>query len=121
MYESRIQWITHKGKKVLYSDFSGLFPEDAAKMLQELGEVIKKEPVGSILSLFNYENVHFSVNMLSAFNKATPEHTIYFKASASIGIKGLVKAMFDTAIKLAKQESKVFNNKEEALDWLATK
>jgi high-affinity nickel permease len=121
MYEGRIYYLEHKGKKILYSDFSGLFFEDASKMLQELGEVIKKEPPGSILSLFNYEDVHFSVNMLSAFNKATPEHTKYFKASASIGIKGLVKAMFDTAIKLAKQENKVFSDKGQALDWLATK
>ncbi len=121
MYEDRIQWVTHKGKRIFYTDFSNLKSEQSIQMLAEVDIVIRKEPIGSVLMLGNYENSPFSMNTLTAFNKYTPEHQKYLKANSMVGIKGLTKVMFDGASKFLKTEFRIFNTKEEALDWLATK
>jgi len=121
MYENRIQWITHKGKRILYLDFSNLTSEQVPTMLAEVAVHEEKEPAGSILSLSNFENLHFNVSVLNAFNNDIKVHSGQYKATACLGVTGLVKVMFDTASKLTKQEMKCFSNKTEALDWLATK
>jgi len=121
MYEDRIQWITHNGKRILYLDFSNLAPGQIPPMLAEASVIEKNEPAGSILGLDNFENLHFNVSVLNAFNKDIKENSGQYKATACLGVTGLVKVMFDTATKLTKQEMKCFSNKTEALDWLATK
>lgn len=121
MYEDRIQWINHKEKRILYLDFSNMVPEQAIQMLSEVAIVEKKEPLGSILGLNNFENLHFNVSIINAFNKDIKENSARYKATANLGVVGLVKVMFDTASKLTKQEMKCFSRKEGALDWLTTK
>lgn len=121
MYEDRIQFIEHKGKRILYLNFSNLEPVQAIQMIDEIAVVERKEPLGSVLALNNCENLHFNVSVMSALNKDVKENSERYKATANLGVTGLVKVMFDTASKLTKQELKCFSKKEEALDWLATK
>lgn len=121
MYEDRVKWIEHKGKRILYEDYSNMSTEQAIQLLAEVNKVEEKEPVGSILSISNYTDFHFSINYVNAINTASKTNTKYYKASAFLGVTGLVKVMFDTASKFAKQELKIINDKNQALDWLAGK
>ena len=121
MYEDRIKFIEHKGRRILYEDYSNISAEQAILVLAEGNKVEEKEPVGSILSLSNYTDFHFSINYVNAVNNASKDHSKYYKASAFLGVTGLVKVMFDAASKFTKQELRIFNDKNEALDWLVSK
>ena len=121
MYEDRIKFIQHKGKRIFCNDYTGLSPEEAVEMLGEITKAEVKEPIGSILSCGNYTNMKFNLNVVNAFNKDTKENSKYYKATACVGIKGLIKVMYDAVSKFTKQDMKTFESESEALDWLATK
>jgi hypothetical protein len=120
-YSDRITFITHKGKKILLTNFSGLTQEQVIEMLQELNGFEKQQAPGSLLCLGDYTDFHFSVKILNAFNADAKECSQYYKASALVGITGLVKVMYDTLAKILKQEMKLCSTREEALDWLVSK
>lgn len=121
MTSDRVQSITHKGKKILCMDYSNLTPEEVIQLIGEEVKATSREPIGSALVLSDFSNTRFNMSIINAFNKAVAEYTKYYKASAFLGVTGLVKIMFDTVTKLTKQELKLFNNRAEALDWLAGK
>lgn len=120
MYEDRIKRIEHKGKRIFSLDYSNMSAEKLPDMFEEIKKAIVNEPPKSVLCLVCLDNLHFSTKTLSLFNKLTEEIKPYDKATAVLGVKGLIKVMYDGYSKLAKQQVKTFENKNEALDWLAS-
>jgi hypothetical protein len=69
MYEDRIKWIEHKGKRILSLDYSGLPIEEQAMMQEEILKVVSRETPNSILYLTSVANLKFSTRCLNQFNQ----------------------------------------------------
>lgn len=117
----RVHFLEHKGKKVLYVDYSGLKANSITEVLDEVKRITNKEPRGSLFMLCNFESMQFNSTTISQFKSFTTEFMEYNKAVALIGIKGLQKIAYEAVSKIIKTKMPIFNTKEEALDWLTNK
>jgi hypothetical protein len=121
--DERIQWIQHKGKRILYIDQSNIREEDKAiKLIDEVEEEILRQPKGhKILTLF------YSPNSLAT--KAITDRSKQLVAninangiptgpSAIVGSAGFQKAVVQM-LQFFLKDMHLADSVEEAKDWLA--
>jgi hypothetical protein len=118
MNNGRVGFFEHKGRRILYMDFSGLKPNELKEVVDEAAVFLKKEAPGTLLTLSNFENTLFNAEAINLFKTFSADTNIYVKAGATIGIKGLLKIAYDTVTRFTKMNNKLFNSREEALAWL---
>lgn len=121
MSTERVKWIMHKNRKILFLDYSGLLPEQLEPVVDEALKAHKTEQFGTISCCVYAENLHFNTSVVNKFNALVNETKPYMKATAVVGVKGLIKIMYDAVAKFTNAEMKTFDKKEDALDWLAGK
>jgi len=55
----RVKWINHEGHRILSADYSGLHEADYIKTMDEVKQLLLKEPLNSIiLVMANVTNTH---------------------------------------------------------------
>ena len=115
-----VQILDSKGKKIVYIDFSGCSPEDALSVITKAKTVIGKLPLDSVLTLTNLTNMRFDPSTSSHFKEYTEYNEPFVKAAAIYGVKGLLKSIYQFFAHRSKRELKLFETKEEAIDWLTS-
>ncbi len=117
----RIQFINHKGKKILLEDFSNIRPGIEFKdTLQKAQDMIASQPAKSVLALFDASGASFNNETLSAVKEFTRANTPYIKAACVVGITGLLQVAMVAASKFSGRDFILFKSRDEALEWLAT-
>jgi hypothetical protein len=89
----RSKWITHRGKRILYSDYTQYSIDDFSALKAELASVeaeICTQPEGSVLLITDVT-----------------------------GITRLKKILFDAVVKFSGQNAKAFDDLDKGKDWLA--
>lgn len=118
----RIQWIEHKGKKILYVDQTNIREEDKAiQLVEEVEAEILKQPKGrKVLTLFNATNslvttavTERSKQLVANINKSG----IPSGPSAIVGSSGFQKAVVQM-LQFFMKDLHLFDTVEEAKDWL---
>lgn len=118
---SNFDKIIHKGKTIIYVDFSNLKKVDEIYMVvDEVKPIIRSNPKFSALILTNFENMHFNNDVFKKFSEYAKGNKEYVKASAVIGLSGLIKVMYSGFSKVTNRSYKVCDTKTEALDYLAS-
>src|SRR5690554_5497832 len=112
MYEDRIKWIEHKGKRILSLDYSNLPSEDLTPMQNEVARVVTKEPPNSVVYLTDVSNFKFSMKTLNQFNQLANVTKPHDKIVAILGATGLIKVMYDGYAKLFGKPIRAFNSRE---------
>lgn len=114
-----IKYISHKGKKVLFIDYSSCKTvEDTLAVL----EMVKAEYLKSneqLLTLNNFEGAYASSQYMSKANEYAKE--IFNKRTAknaALGINGIKKILLYGYNAVVRDKIMPFNTKEEALDYL---
>ncbi len=118
----RIQFVTHKGKRILIEDFTNYKagPEMIA-LIKQAQAIIAKEPPKSVLAVFDATGSAFNNDVLSAMKEFTKANTPYIKLATVVGINGLLKVALTAVSKFAGRDFISFNTRAEAMDWLATR
>ena len=114
------QIISYKNHSVVYLDFSNLRSRDEVNDL--IGKAIaeiRRRPLKSVLTLTNIEGMYFNNTIFSAFSKYVRENTPYVKASAVVGMTGLIAIMYNGFVKVTGREVKAFRTETDALEYLA--
>jgi hypothetical protein len=115
----RIYFIEHKGKKLLYEDFTNLTPQDDYKsVLAQAQAIIASQPPKSVLAVFVATGCHFDGEMVNSLKSFTNANTPYIKAAATVGITGLMSIAQEAISKFAGRTFKTFQDVEAAKDWL---
>jgi len=115
-----IQFITHKGKAIMYADYSACkFAEQQLALLEEVAHEIAKIPQPTLL-LVSYEGVSGGIAYMTRLKELG--NTVFkkhMKCSACLGINGLKKILFN-GYNRATGASNVaaFSSRDEAMDWL---
>jgi hypothetical protein len=113
----------HKGKNILYLDFSyGDMlnkKQEVLNLIEEAKAFVAKQAPNSLLTLTNATELRFSMELVNAFKELTAHNQPFVKAAAIVGITGLQKISYDTVMKFTKRNIPIFPSVEEALDWLA--
>ena len=115
-----VKFIEHKGKKILYEDYSDSKPADILPVLEQAKKLISSQPEGSVLALVNVQNSKFDRALAAAMRDFVKENTPYIKVSAVFGMEGLMSAVFSGIVHFTGRKNlKLFESIEDAKDFLA--
>jgi hypothetical protein len=93
-----VDFIEHKGKRILYEDYSGCTPKTIAPYLEKAKQLISKEPPTSIRALVNVTNARFDMELASVMKDFVKQNTAYIKCSAIFGLVGLQAVLYRTIV-----------------------
>lgn len=115
-----ISYIQHKGKKIMFIDYSQCKTiEQTLDVLEQVRKEYEKTD-GQLLTLNNFEGAFGSSEYMKKasqygkeiFNKKTAKN-------AALGVTGIKKILLQGYNTIVKDKIKPFDSKEEALDYLA--
>jgi hypothetical protein len=117
----RVKTIIHQYQQIIFIDFSKLtsynLPE-IQKVVEEAKNVIRGNPLNSVLTLTDFEGMFFNKEILDLMLLYVADNKPYVKASAIIGAGGLRKIAVNSAEKFSMRDLHLFETQQEALDWL---
>jgi hypothetical protein len=114
--------IEHRGKKIIEIDFQNYTFKDVEEIqaiMNEAKKIISAAPEKSVITLTNCIGLRFSPEIIELFNNFTEHNKTYVKVGAVIGITGLQKLAYNAIMRFSGRNIPIFENRQEALDWLA--
>jgi hypothetical protein len=117
----RTQIIDYQGKKIFFMDFSNLkTTKEIQAVIQDSQKYIRSQPFNSVISLTSVGGMHFNNEIREMFAAFLKGNKPYMKASAVIGINGLMRIIYDAVMKITGRELNTFATIDKAKAWLVT-
>lgn len=116
-----MSYIEHKGKKVLFVDYSGCkTSEDMVALLDKVREEFLNTS-GKFLTLNNFNNTFGTQEFMDKANRYGKEiFDERTEKTAVLGITGIKKILLTGYNQFVKNKQKPFSTKEAALDYLVS-
>jgi hypothetical protein len=95
-----ISFITHKGVRIAYQDWSNSKPDEILILIEKAKAMVAIQPKNSVLSLINVEGASFNLAISNALRDFAKTNTPYVKFSAVYGVQGLQEVIFRSLITL---------------------
>jgi hypothetical protein len=114
------QVLEHKGKKILFFDFShSNCKEEYIPIIDTAKLCLKDKGPSSVLTLTDVTNAHFNAEILNLLKELTSHNKPYVKAGAIVGItRPLAKLAYNAVMAFSKRTLPIFDTHDEAKDWL---
>lgn len=115
------QWITHAGKRIIYSDFRECKSEaEAIALFEKTADMVlaEKEPV---LTMNNFDGIDVSAAFLARMRKRGEAYKHLVKAKAVLGVTGIKKIYINTYSILTGIDARAFTTEQEALAYLVSR
>lgn len=117
----RVNWISHKGKQIVFTDLSHMMSsEEQVAVIRQAQELICAQPPQSVLSLIDYTGIHYNIPAVEAQKTFSTAVTPHMKASAVVGITGMMQVIYRSVVRITRRNIKTFDDLESAKEWLAT-
>jgi hypothetical protein len=120
MASERVKFIKHGGRDILFLNFAGSNTNDVLCTIDEAKQVIGVQPEGSLLTLTDVTNARFNEAVTEQMKEFTAHNKPFVKAAAIIGISGIKKIIFEAVMMFSKRKIHIFENVNEAKEWLVT-
>ena len=117
----RLRWITHKGNRILFHDFSGLGSDELADQVRQNEQDavrIGKNEAQLLLVLTDVTDSVIYPASMEALKQLAENAKPYVKASAVIGVTGARRTLLEVVRRFSRRDITSFDSKDEALDWL---
>lgn len=116
----RARFVRHRGVQILLIDLSGMRElEEIRRVAEFASERIAAEPGGSVLSLIDLTDVPVAWDWIRVLIQAGIRNRPYVAARAVVGLDPAAFFALSLAERATWRSLRVFNTREEALDWLA--
>jgi hypothetical protein len=114
------RWLEHKGKKILYQDFSNFFFNTKAVKaeLEQVESIVLAEPEDSVLVLSDFSNTEINSELMPILNEASKVTKSHVHKTAVIGVAGVKRTLGDLLSRLTGQPLMYFTNESDAKEWL---
>ncbi|NVN98571.1 MAG: hypothetical protein HXX17_04535 [Geobacteraceae bacterium] len=116
----RSQFIVHKGKEIYQLDCRTCQPEDYLPIINECAKIVQARPKKSVRTLTIAGGGRFDKETISGLMHLTRDNEPYVIKSAVVGISGLQKIALQTVAAFSKREFRLFDDLEQAKDYLVT-
>jgi len=116
----KVQWITHKGKKILFSDYSNV--KSQTEMISILDEYLKqiRSSSGKVLVFSDVSDAATGPDFMKKAKEEGKSLIERTDKSAIMGITGLKGMLLKGYNLFSGDKMKPFSTKEEALDYLVS-
>jgi hypothetical protein len=115
----RISVVEHQGKRILLMDFSGLRPgEEFERGIAEAKGYIASQPAKSVRSVFDATGAVYNAAVLGALKDFTVHNEPYMRASAVVGVQGLLSVALVAVSTFSGRTFQTFPDRRSAMDWL---
>lgn len=116
---SRTSIIHHKGKRIVYIDFSKIRTiEEIKAVISDAKQEIHGQPPLSVLTLTSVEDTHFNSEIKDLFTSYITSNKPFVKARAILGVSGLKQVLYNGMLKFTGDNIRAFSNPEDAKNWL---
>jgi len=115
----RVQFIQHKGKKILHLNFSECTPDEVLRVIEMAKAAIRTQSPGSVFTLTDVTNTAFNSKVSDAMKEFVIHNKPYVIAAAVVGVTGLKQIIYNAVMKFSGRKLTAFNSLSEAKDWLA--
>ena len=114
----RLHLIQHRGKEILYLDFSNCDVKEIFEVIEMAKKIIRVQQQNTVLTLSDVTGTHYNREVVQALKEFAHGNTPFVKAGAVIGIDGLKKILYDAVMKFTGRSLPAFDDVEKAKDWL---
>lgn len=115
----RINVVEYKGARILVQDFSGMRAgEEFDRSIAEAKAYIASQPARSVLSLFDATKAIYNTTVLTALKDFTKHNEPYMKASAVVGVEGILNIALLAVSTFSGRTFERFADRQSAMDWL---
>jgi hypothetical protein len=115
----RIRFVTHRGQRILLVDVSDCTAEELASWVDQVPDVVTREPLSSVLLLADFSRAQFTRDNVEHLKIAAVFDRPHLKKSAWVLTENLPKALYDSVRTFSGRQIPIFATREEALDYLA--
>ncbi len=118
------RWMTHRGEKIFYADYSGfgLDVEALQVELEAVTQTLAQEPLASVLALSDIHGTKATPQTLVAIKNALAKNSPYMRKRVVVGLTATQRVFVEIVNKVAgKNPIIVFEDIEQAKNWLVTK
>jgi hypothetical protein len=115
----RARFITHRGQRILFLDFSELQETDEILSTIEQAKVlIVQEPKGSVLALTHVQNAKSDAEVTQALKDLAAHNKPYVLASAVVGMSPVYRMVLEAVRLFAKRDIRACDSLVAGKDWL---
>jgi len=116
--DDRIRFFHHKGKRILFVDFSNCKASEVEEISRKVPDYVTTQPLGSVLILTDFAGASFDRDALLTMKETAVFDKPFVKKSALIGTETLPQEFYEQMKSFARRELPIFKTREEALAWL---
>ena len=114
-------WITHGGKRILYTDFRDCKTEtEMAALFEKAVQTVLASPE-PVLTMNNFDGVAVSSEFMRKLKKRGADYKHNVRAKAVLGVTGIKKTLINTYSVLTGIDARAFDTEAEALAYLASR
>jgi hypothetical protein len=115
------RWITHEGKRIIYTDFRDCSSVAEMEVVFEKAiEMVLAEP-GPVLTLNNFDGVSVPTAFLHKLRARGAVYSHKVKAKAVLGVTGVKKTLINTYSILTGIDARAFDTEAEAIAYLVSR
>lgn len=118
-----VEWLERNGKRILMIDHRNLESDALIKNLERAEEIVMAlPPTVRVLRLSNYEGAIVDMRVMEHMKSQGSDMEARTEKAALIGVDGIRHILVDAYNRVtgAGEHQKLFDNQEEALDWLTS-
>jgi hypothetical protein len=115
----RVQFIDHKGKKLLHLNFANCTPDEILSTIELAKPTIRAQAPQSVRTLTDVTNAGFNSKVSEALKEFVIHNKPYVVAAGVVGVTGLKQVIYNAVMKLSGRKLTAFDTMTEAKDWLA--
>ena len=114
----RMIWTTHQGKEILIDNYSNLYPEQFAPLINHITNLTFESGKKDILLIVDVSNSYANKEAVSAFNESGKKSKALLRKTAVVGITGVKKILLNVVNTFTGLGVKPVSSIEEAKKWL---
>jgi|MudIll2142460700_1097286.scaffolds.fasta_scaffold149232_2 hypothetical protein len=114
-------WITHEGKRILYTDFRDCHSESEMEAVFEKAVQIVLTSPEPVLTMNNFDGVAVPPSFLRTLRTRGADYKHNVRAKAVLGVTGIKKTLINTYSVLTGIDARAFDTEAAALAYLTSR
>ena len=119
--EDRVEWLHHNSKRILLADYSNLKGDDLMVVFNR-SKSTQEKATKDVLLIVDFTGAKANNEIVAALKKAGKELDKDMKKTVVIGLAPLHRIFYNGYMQVTGQgyKTKVFQKREESLDWITS-